>query len=48
MGARYRAYGWEVIDVDWRRSGDGNAYVEDIDALLAACTQAKENTKPPR
>ncbi len=47
VGARYRAYGWEVIDVDWRRSGDGNAYVEDIDALLAACTQAKKNTKAP-
>ena len=47
VGARYRAYGWEVIDVDWRKTGDGKAYVEDIDALLAATQQAKKNTKAP-
>jgi transketolase len=47
VGARYRAYGWEVIDVDWRKTGDGNAYVEDVDALYAATQQAKKNTKAP-
>ena len=47
VGARYRAYGWEVIDVDWRKTGDGATYVEDIDALLAATQQAKKNTKAP-
>ena len=47
VGARYRAYGWDVIDVDWRKTGDGAAYVEDVDALLAACTAAKKNTKAP-
>lgn len=47
VGARYRAYGWDVIDVDWRRTGDGSAYVEDVDALFAACTAAKENTAAP-
>ena len=37
--ARYAAYGWNVVDVDWRRSDNpaGTAdYVEDIDALQAA------------
>src|SRR6478752_4854546 len=36
VGARYRAYGWDVVDVDWRGNGDGSAYVEDVDALHAA------------
>ena len=47
VGARYRAYGWHVIEVDWRRSGDGATYVEDIDALHAACQAAKDNTDAP-
>lgn len=47
VGARYRAYGWEVIDVDWRKSGDGRAYVEDIDALHAATRAARKNTATP-
>ncbi|MGO1165653.1 MAG: transketolase [Janibacter sp.] len=47
VGARYRAYGWEVIDVDWRRTGDGSAYVEDVDALYAATKAAKKNTSAP-
>lgn len=47
VGARYRAYGWDVIDVDWRRAGDGSEYVEDIDALYAATQAAKNNTKAP-
>ncbi len=37
VAKRYEAYGWEVVDVDWRRSNDpaGTAdYVEDVDALL--------------
>ena len=33
---RFRAYGWDVRVVDWRRSGKGRKYVEDIDALLGA------------
>ena len=47
VGARYRAYGWDVIDVDWRKTGDGDAYVEDVDALYAATQAAKKNTKAP-
>ena len=47
VGARYRAYGWDVIDVDWRRTGDGSTYVEDVDALFEACTAAKANSAAP-
>ncbi|MEO6413948.1 MAG: transketolase [Pedococcus sp.] len=46
VGARYRAYGWNVVDVDWRGNGDGAAYVEDVDALHAALEKSKKATKP--
>jgi transketolase len=41
---RYRAYGWHVQRVDWRRP-DG--YTEDIGALAEALRLAKENTSQP-
>ncbi len=47
VAMRYRAYGWDVIEVDWRGDGSGDAYVEDVDALLDACTKAKKNTAAP-
>jgi transketolase len=42
--ARYRAYGWHVQQVDWRRP-DG--YVEDVDALARALDAARENIGQP-
>jgi transketolase len=42
--ARYAAYGWHVQTVDWTRTG---AYVEDVDALLAAVEAAKADTGRP-
>jgi len=36
VAARYEAYGWNVVTVDWRGNADGDTYVEDVDALLAA------------
>lgn len=42
--ARYAAYGWHVQTVDWTRTG---AYVEDVDALLAAVETAKAETDRP-
>ncbi|MDC5697388.1 transketolase [Intrasporangium calvum] len=36
VAKRYEAYGWHVVTVDWRGDGDGDRYVEDVDALLAA------------
>ncbi|MFV0464103.1 MAG: transketolase [Nostocoides sp.] len=44
--ARYAAYGWEVVTVDWRASGDHDAYVEDIDALYAALIRSRLSAKP--
>ncbi len=47
VAARYAAYGWHVETVDWRGSGDGASYVEDVDALLAAIRSGeKQRTKP--
>ncbi|MGO1769687.1 MAG: transketolase [Microbacterium sp.] len=44
VAARYRAYGWQVLEVDWRRTGD---YVEDVQELFSAIEEAKaETTKP--
>ncbi|MFC7789605.1 transketolase [Microbacterium sp. MAHUQ-60] len=42
--ARYEAYGWQVLEVDWRRTGQ---YVEDMHELDDAIRQAQaETTKP--
>ena len=46
VGARYAAYGWNVVEIDWRKDGDGATYVEDVDALLAACEKSRDATKP--
>jgi transketolase len=49
VAKRYEAYGWEVADVDWRKSDDpagtGN-YVEDVDALLAALERSRKSSRP--
>ena len=44
VAARYRAYGWQTLEVDWRRNGD---YHEDVAALYEAIQQAKANTDQP-
>jgi transketolase len=44
VAARYAAYGWHVQTVDWTSTG---AYVEDVDALLAATEAAKAETGRP-
>jgi len=41
---RYRAYGWHVQVVDWKKSGN---YVEDITELHSAIMAAKEVTDKP-
>ncbi len=46
VAKRYEAYGWEVVDVDWRKNGDGAEYVEDADALLAALERSKRSPRP--
>ncbi len=43
VAARYRAYGWQTIEVDWRKGG----YKEDVHALYEAISQAQlEKDKP--
>lgn len=42
--ARFAAYGWQVIDVDWHQGGE---YHEDYEALHAALEQARAETTRP-
>jgi transketolase len=44
VAARYRAYGWQTLEVDWRKSGN---YNEDVAELYAAIEEAKANTDQP-
>ena len=44
VAARYRAYGWQTLEVEWRREGE---YVEDVAALYQAILDAKANTTQP-
>jgi transketolase len=46
VGKRYEAYGWNVVDIDWRQDGDGASYVEDVDALYTALEKSKSSKKP--
>ncbi|MFN8098253.1 MAG: transketolase [Dermatophilaceae bacterium] len=46
VGKRYAAYGWQVETIDWRGDGDGATYVEDVDALHAACERSRTSDKP--
>jgi transketolase len=43
VAARYRAYGWQTIEVDWHQGG----YSEDVHALYEAIEQAKAETSKP-
>ena len=50
VSARYAAYGWEVVDVDWRRSAEPAGtpeYTEDVDALLAALQKSRRSRNRP-
>lgn len=44
VAARYRAYGWDVREVDWSVTG---AYVEDVEGLLQEIEAAKAVTDKP-
>jgi transketolase len=47
VAARFEAYGWHVVEVDWRQDADGATYVEDVDALLAAIRSGDKVTDKP-
>ena len=46
---RYESYGWEVIEVPWRKQHGTTdpGYVEDVDALYAALLKAKTQADKP-
>jgi transketolase len=44
VAARYAAYGWQVLTVDWKKTGE---YVEDVAALNDAIEAAKGETEKP-
>jgi transketolase len=43
VAARYRAYGWQTLEVDWREGG----YSEDVHSLYEAISQAQLETHKP-
>ncbi len=43
VAARYRAYGWQTLEVNWRT----DPYHEDVEALHEAIAQAKANLDQP-
>ncbi|MEY4409098.1 MAG: hypothetical protein RLZZ138_349 [Actinomycetota bacterium] len=43
VAARYRAYGWQTLEVDWREGG----YKEDVNSLYEAISQAQLETNKP-
>ncbi|QIM16506.1 transketolase [Leucobacter insecticola] len=44
VAQRYESYGWQVLEVDWKKTGD---YIEDLAELHAAIEAAKaEGSKP--
>ncbi len=50
VGKRFEAYGWDVVDIDWRKSDDPAgtpAYTEDVDALLAALEKSRKPGRRP-
>ncbi|WP_030528399.1 transketolase [Phycicoccus jejuensis] len=49
VAKRFEAYGWDVVDVDWRQSDDPAGtpeYTEDVDALLAALEKSRKGKRP--
>jgi transketolase len=50
VAKRYEAYGWEVVDIDWRRSSNPagtDDYTEDVDTLLAALEKSRSSRSKP-
>ena len=43
VAARYRAYGWETLEVNWRQG----EYKEDVESLYEAIQQAQRSTDRP-
>ncbi len=50
VGKRYEAYGWNVVEVDWRKNisdpKDAGSYVENVDQLFTALEKSKTSRRP--
>ena len=46
VAARYAAYGWNTVTIDWRGDGTSGGYVENVDELLAACEASRSSKRP--
>jgi len=44
VAARYRSYGWQVLEVDWKKTGE---YIEDAQELFDAIEEGKAETAKP-
>lgn len=44
VAMRYRSYGWQVLEVDWKKNGE---YVEDLHKLHESILQAQQQTDQP-
>ncbi|MFT4157820.1 MAG: transketolase [Microbacterium sp.] len=44
VAARYRSYGWQVLEVDWKKTGE---YIEDTQELFDAIEEGKAETAKP-
>jgi len=44
VAARYRSYGWQVLEVDWKKTGE---YIEDVHELYNAIEEGKQETERP-
>lgn len=44
VAKRYEAYGWQVLEVNWKKTG---VYKEDVQELFSAITTAKQETEKP-
>lgn len=44
VAQRYESYGWQVLTVDWKKTGE---YVEDVRELYAAIQEAQSETEKP-
>lgn len=44
VAMRYESYGWQVIEVDWKKTGE---YVEDVHELYGAIREAQRETERP-
>ena len=46
VAARYEAYGWNTVTIDWRGDGSSGGYVENVDQLYGALERSRTSRRP--